>query len=195
MKIGKEVLKGEIKDLIISVLVIALIFSYSINNRNIQAALNQLPFFLVVVVVAFLFHELAHRFVARKFGCVAIYKIWSEGLLFSLVFSLITGAIILAPGAVIIYPYMFGRFGYRRTHLSESESGLISIAGPVTNLFFAAFFRLFTGDLFGFLSFVNAWLALFNLLPVPPLDGSKVMRWKPWVWLVSFILAGVLVFF
>lgn len=194
MKIEKEVLKGEVKDLIISVLVIALIFSYAVNNRNIQATLNQLPFFLVVVVVAFLFHELAHRFVARKFGCVAIYKIWTEGLLFSLLFSLVTGAIILAPGAVVIYPYTFGRFGYRRVHLTHSESGLISIAGPATNLFFAALFRLFTGNIFEFLSFVNAWLALFNLLPVPPLDGSKVMGWKPWIWLVSFILAGLLVF-
>ena len=36
---------------------------------------------------------------------------------------------------------------------------------------------------------VNVWLALFNLLPIPPLDGSKVMLWDIRIWVVSFAAA------
>lgn len=188
MKIAKLFSKEELKDIIISVLAITLIFSYP--------DFSQFPFFLGVVIIAFLFHELAHRFVARRFGCVAFYKMWWEGIALGLVFMFMKpyGFIpFVAPGAVVIYPFRFGRWGYRRIHLTEVESGLISLAGPSVNLFFAVFFKLFSGDVFSLISFVNAWLALFNLLPIPPLDGSKILRWKMWIWFVLFVISIVLI--
>jgi len=189
-----EYSKNEIRDIIISVLAVAFIFAYP--------DFSLMPFFLVAVVIAFLFHELAHRYVARKFGCVAIYKMWPQGLLFGLLIALIGGGFkFVAPGAVVIYPFHFGRWGFKRIHLTMTEMGIISISGIAVNLFFAAMFRPLAGtlmiekiDVFGSLSFVNAFLALFNLLPIPPLDGSKVFRWKPWLWLLMILFATLLVF-
>ena len=34
------------------------------------------------------------------------------------------------------------------------------------------------GELFRFLVMINLLLAGFNLIPVPPLDGSKIMQWS-----------------
>ncbi|WP_211259700.1 site-2 protease family protein, partial [Thermococcus celericrescens] len=39
---------------------------------------------------------------------------------------------------------------------------------------------------------VNLWLAFFNLLPFPPLDGSKVVRWNAGYWAVSIGVAYLL---
>lgn len=69
----------------------------------------------------------------------------------------------------------------------------VSLAGPLANLFlcfFAAFiaaflykFGLMSQTVFNFLQWMmlyNVWFAFFNLIPIPPLDGSKlVMEYMP----------------
>jgi Zn-dependent protease len=40
---------------------------------------------------------------------------------------------------------------------------------------------------------INFFLAAFNLLPIPPLDGSKVMSWSVPIWLITFAVAAILV--
>jgi Zn-dependent protease len=42
---------------------------------------------------------------------------------------------------------------------------------------------------------INSFLALFNLIPFSILDGAKVFRWDPIIWLVTAGFAGILVFF
>ena len=183
--------KNEVRDIIISVLVVAFVFA--VPNFGL------FPFFIVAVIIAFLFHELAHRYFARKFGAVAVFKMWPPGLLIGLAAALL-GFKFVAPGAVVIYPFKFGRWGFRRVELSMTELGIISIAGIAVNLIFAIAFLPLSGtlmfgtlDFFRQLSFVNAFLAAFNLIPIPPLDGSKVFKWKPWFWALIMLLAVLLV--
>jgi len=190
--------KEELKDIVLAVLSVSLIFAYDLNNPANTA--NVFPFYFLVVILAFLCHELAHRFVARKFGCAAFFKIWPQGILFGLLFMLV-GLKFVASGAVMIYPYAFGRWGYRIVHLTAVDTGIIAFSGIGVNLVFAIIFRPLTGsliwqgiDVFGSLAFVNAWLALINLLPIPPLDGSKIMAWKPLLWFIMFLAALLLVF-
>lgn len=188
MKISQMFSGNELRDIIVSVLVIAVIFAYP--------NFSQLPLYLLVIVLAFLFHEIAHRTVARKFGAVAIYKIWIEGLLLGIVLMFMkpyTFILFVAPGAVVIYPFKFGRWGYRKVNLTPLEMGLISISGILVNLAFALIFKPFSGPIPFLIGSVNAWLAMFNLLPIPPLDGSKVMKWKASLWLVMFIVSLLLV--
>jgi Zn-dependent protease len=137
---------------------------------------------------------MAHKFVAMRFGCISFYKIWPSGIFFGLALMLV-GIKFVAPGAVVVYPYFFGRWGYKIKTLTLNENGLISLAGPATNLLFAIVFSFFGGWFFQTLTFVNAWLAFFNLLPIPPLDGSKIMEWKIWLWGLMIALAGLLVAF
>jgi Zn-dependent protease len=42
---------------------------------------------------------------------------------------------------------------------------------------------------------INLLFALFNLLPFPPLDGSKVISWNPMVWFITIAVSAVLFFF
>ncbi len=186
--------KEEIRDITVSIISLIIIFSWS-PFPKFGLNLSLVPYFAIIVIVAFLLHELAHKFMARKFNMVAFYKMWPQGILFGLIF-MILGLRFVAPGAVVVHPYRFGRWGFRRPRpeAASGEMGLIALAGPATNLLFALLFSLFGGFLFDQLKFINAWLALFNLLPIPPLDGSKVLIWKPWLWGMCIAVALILVF-
>ncbi|HLD38680.1 MAG TPA: site-2 protease family protein, partial [archaeon] len=58
----------------------------------------------------------------------------------------------------------------------------IGLAG----IFFAAYL-LSPLSIFSFAMMVNIWLAVFNMLPIPPLDGSKVLAWDKRIWAGVFI--------
>lgn len=180
--------KEELRDITIAVLVLTLLFSFT----PVRVDFANLPTYFLIVLTAFVCHELAHKFVAMKFHCAAFFKLWPTGVFIALLFMLV-GIRFAALGAVVIYPFRFGRWGFRRIHLTETESGIISVSGPLVNLSFALIFLL-AGPSFQLVAFVNSWLLLFNMLPVPPLDGSKVLRWNVALWTILFIISLVLIF-
>jgi Zn-dependent protease len=199
----------EIRDLIISALVLALVFSIAIivdrigvSNVFSSVLLQVFLVSLLVISLSFVLHELSHRYVARFYGCYAEYRMWSKGLLFALIFSFL-GIVFAAPGAVMIHPRadLWGR----ATSLSRKGSGLISAAGPVTNLLLAVIFVLINfifeltvyplGNVFLYGAFISTWLALFNLIPIPPLDGSKIFAWNLKIWGAMIAAAVALMFF
>lgn len=187
--------KTEIRDLLISLVIIILVFSFR-PFPHLGIDFSKLPYFALIATVAFLFHELAHKFVAMRFGCMAIYKIWPIGIFYALALMSI-GIPFVALGAIMIYPYFFGRWGYKEKRLTTNESGLIAMSGPATNLFFAILFSLFlnNGRFFEMLVYVNAWIAFFNLVPIKPLAGTKILEWRIWVWGLMIAISGVLIAF
>ena len=161
----------EVRDIIISMLVIAVIFAYLINGRNINENLILLiPSLLVAVGLGFVLHELAHKFVAVRYGFYAEFKMWLEGLIFALFTAFILGFVFVAPGAV----YIHGEY------ISREQNGKISIAGPLVNIVLALLFLVLTPfvtknptDIMGFIFgtivvygfIINSILAAFNLIP------------------------------
>ncbi len=148
----------------------------------------------VAVATAFVFHEIAHRQVARKYNLFARYKAWYKGLVLALAIAFIsaklfgTPFIIAAPGAVYIMAY----YGIPPPDIEFR----VSVAGPVANMLVAI--ALFVASIvvpyplniyLRFISNVNAWIAFFNLLPIPPLDGFKVIRYSLTTWLVVIATA------
>lgn len=185
--------KDELRDIIISVAALTIIFAFP------QTA--SIPIAFIAVVIGFLLHELAHRYVARKFDAVAYFKMWPQGLLFGLLL-MIFGLKAAAPGAVVVHPYRYKRWRYRQIRLTVNEWGWIAAAGPILNIVFAILFStiayLTTGTISQgarFIFLVNAVLAAFNLLPIGPLDGAKIARWKTSFWAFLFVIAAALVVF
>lgn len=144
----------------------------------------------ITVGTAFLLHELAHKFVAEKYRCKAVYKADPIMLGITLISSLL-GFIFAAPGAV----YIIGS-------LDKRTNGIISLAGPLTNIVMAFGFLLLilfspegivnTIAAFGF--FINGWLAAFNMLPFGVFDGKKIWNWNKTVYIVTVVVAVGLVF-
>lgn len=188
----KNITAREVRDLVISFLVLSLAFSILFANRDFSFVLQLLPIVMVGVGSSFIFHELAHKFVALHYGHWAEFEMWIGGILLAL-FSSFIGIIIAAPGAVYIDGY----------NISEKENGIISIAGAVVNIILALIF-LVIGQFFisgtilnvtcmlGF--YINSYLAAFNLIPFGPLDGAKVIQWSVPAWLITIFVAGVLTY-
>ena len=149
----------------------------------------------LTVGVAFIFHELAHKFVAQKYGYWSEFRRFDLGLIFAVLMSF-SGFIFAAPGAVMI-----------SGTINKERNGKISIAGSVTNLVLAILFLFFgiiltsLGLTSPFLQLIisygiaiNAWLALFNMIPFFPLDGSKVIAWSLPAWLTVVGIALFILF-
>lgn len=191
--------KREVIDLLISFLVISFGFCILYSNRNFSVITLLLPIIMLGVGLGFIFNELGHKLTAMHYGYWAEYKLWVYGLVIAIVSSFF-GFIFAAPGSVYIYGY----------DMTDKENGIISIAGPIVNIvltliFLAILYSLGTSIYFNQTanlialiciigSKINSFLALFNLLPIPTLDGSKVLKWSIPIWLVIIIIAALLVY-
>jgi Zn-dependent protease len=161
------------------------------------AALNLLPMIMVGVGAGFILHELGHKFVSMKYGYWAEFKLWPQGLLFALITSFF-GFVFAAPGAVYTYA----------NYMTDDINGKISVAGPVVNIILAIIFLAIAALVYrsafysdtSLLIFmvcslgysINSFLAVFNLLPIGNLDGSKVLRWNVGIWIATIAIAGLM---
>jgi Zn-dependent protease len=150
-------------------------------------------FALAGIAPAFVLHELAHKYVARHFGCWAEFRADPRGLKIGVLIAFIIGFVFMAPGAVMVA----GRVG-------RKENGIIALAGPISNILLFAFGLLAGGllisltstswvaDLVIFWLWGNAILGAFNMLPFGPLDGRKVKDWsEPVFWSFLTLTVGL----
>lgn len=146
-------------------------------------------FFIPAILIALVVHEYCHGFVAYNLGDptakysgrltlnpIAHLDPW--GTLVLVISFLSTGFCIGWAKPVPINPYNFKDF--------FKDSMLVGLAGPFSNFALAAlagmFFRLGSFTAIPAVSvflqifiMVNIGLGLFNLIPVPPLDGSRIL--------------------
>ena len=183
----------ELKDILVSVVALTAAFSILLYLHG-NPPFNVDPLVtvgtsLLLVTTAFLLHELSHRYVARSYGGTAFFKVWPFGILLAIMTSFL-GIIFAAPGAVNISGV------YR-----EDQIGKTALAGPATNIiigtaFYVAAFLMTPYTLLwvviGYVGVINLWFGLFNLIPIPPLDGSKIMRWDFRLYIVVVAIALVM---
>ena len=159
--------------------------------------ITTLPLAFAAVMTGFLLHELAHKWMAQQYGCWAEYRGNKNGLYFALAMSAF-GFLLAAPGAVMVS----GR-------ITDRQNGIIAAVGPLTNIAIAIValpIYIFTagldwpisllGELARFIIVINLILGGFNMIPVQPLDGSKVIMWSKTAYLgiIAAIFALAMVY-
>ncbi len=149
-------------------------------------------FYIAILVVSVVIHEVSHGFAAEYFGDQTARM--SGRLTLNPLKHLDPFGSVLLPALLLIThsPFLIGwakPVPYNPDNLSNKRWGelCVAAAGILANVFLAVLAGLilrFTMDMDvseGYLQIVssiiivNLSLAMFNLVPIPPLDGSKIL--------------------
>ncbi len=146
--------------------------------------------FAVIMTSSFLIHEIAHKIVAQKKGMWAEFRLTTWGAVLTLI-SVLLPFKMISPGAMMIGGSV----------PSGEDLVKISIAGPITNLIFSSAllgcaFALSSSNpvvfMLFFAAYINAFMAVFNLIPFGILDGYKIFSFNKKIWALSFVAAATL---
>jgi Zn-dependent protease len=149
-------------------------------------------FYIAILIMSVVIHEISHGFMAEYFGDDTARN--AGRLTLNPIKHLDLFGSILLPAVLVLThsPFLFGwakPVPYNPNNLRNRKWGTIAVAaaGVLANLLIAVLFgiiiRLTSGMAlqpnFYFITsaiiIVNLALAIFNLVPIPPLDGSKIL--------------------
>lgn len=162
-------------------------------NDFLRYPLQELPFILLVLMIAFTVHEFAHAYAAYKFGDPTAKELGRVSLNPRVHLDVLGTILILIVGFGWAKPVPVNRSRFRHPRLMGV---VVSAVGPLSNLLLA-----FIGVALIQLSSANGWLEgasagvydavylflrrfvelnlilfIFNLIPLPPLDGYRIIE-------------------
>ena len=195
---------SELRGFIISIIVLSFIISFEEWGKDrFSFTVGLFNWFNAALIVTFVF--IVYNFVQRlsgwSVGYNVEYKMWSTGLFIGLVFAFVSkGRIwILLPGGIIIHHLAGHRLGHFRYGLNYFQHGMVAVAGTLSLITMAALFKIlntaFYSSLLDKLILFCIILAIYDILPIPPLSGSRLFFGSRMVYAFMFsvtVVAGVL---
>jgi Zn-dependent protease len=162
-------------------------------NQQFGPLLYTISVWALPALIAITFHEAAHGFVARLLGDDTAWRLGR--VTFNPLKHIDPVGTILLPALLLFLrsPFLFGYakpvpINFRALHNPRRDMVLVAAAGPVINILLALLAALMF-YLVGYLPetaarwaadnlrnalIINVILAVFNLLPLPPLDGGRI---------------------
>ena len=149
-------------------------------------------FSIVILIMSVVVHEVSHGYTAYLFGDPTA-KLAGRLTLNPFKHLDLQGSLIIPAIAYYFTGFIFGwakPVPYNPYNLKNAKVGepMVALAGPLSNFLVAIIFGVlirFSGELglasdsfikaTGMIVLINLVLGLFNLIPIPPLDGSKVL--------------------
>ena len=145
-------------------------------------------FLIAIIIFSVVIHEVAHGYVAYKLGDMTAY--YQGRLTLNPIKHLDMFGSIILPALLVISGsgFLFGwakpvPVNFLRLRRPKTDMIWVGMAGPFVNVVMAISFSLLIhipmfekyGDVTALAVFVNLLLAVFNMIPIPPLDGSRLV--------------------
>lgn len=208
--------KEEIEACVISVLALAFIVSFDEwgYGTNFDFNVGLINFIKAIFIVGIVLgvQIVVTKIQALQWGFRAEFKLWWYGIIIGLGLCFFSGSItnslgavtvvwFLAPGGIFFHHLAAHRLGWFRYGVNLMETGLCAMLGSLSSIllaFIAKIFLYFFPDSLFFAKFLSVclWIGLFTLLPIPPLNGSRVFFWSRLTFAIVFgSIIGANIFF
>lgn len=189
--------RKEVKDIILTIFSISVIASLKDFPEGGWISTFILSFFLISV--SLMIKLTAHKLTAKKYDCTAVYKFDYNLFLIALLIGLISNSALIfaVMGSITVASAYISRLGHKFGNVTLREKGLINLSGPMMNIILALISIILhpvNPVIFQELLRLNVFMSMFSLIPLPPLDGSKVIWWNRLVWLICFAITLFLFF-
>ncbi|GIO85336.1 zinc metalloprotease [Paenibacillus faecis] len=164
-------------------------------DQILRGQFSELPFYLLTLVIAFTLHEFSHAYFANKFGDPTAKLLGRVTLNPAVHFDLLGIILLLIAGFGWARPVPVNRDNFRKPRVMGV---IVSAAGPLSNLLLAVLgaaiyaalilygvvtpfgpqdkLSLALDTFFNLFVVMNFFLFLFNLIPLPPLDGYRILE-------------------
>lgn len=197
---------SELRGFIISILVLSFIISFrewGKDRFSLTSGLFNWFNAALIVTLVLIVYNFVQRIAGLSMGYNAEYKMWLTGLLIGLVFAFVSrGRIwVLLPGGILIHHLAGHRLGHFRYGLNYFQHGMVAVAGTVALISLAALFKIV--NTFVYSSLLDKLIvfcivfAIYDILPIPPLTGSRLFFGSRMVYAFMFstiVVAGILLF-
>lgn len=188
----------EKRGMVLTILVLSFIFSFrewGVDKFDFSYGMSNLLITVVLVALAFAVRELAHRTIATWLGYRSQYKAWITGLVIGLVIAFLSNGRLpfIAAGTLVITHLPIHRLGKGYYETSVKHLGWIAMSAPIANMLFAVLLKsLSVAASLPFLHkamMINIWIALFDMVPIPPFNGSRTFFGSRYVYV--FVLGAL----
>jgi Zn-dependent protease len=186
---------------IVTVIVLTLIYTWDkwgVDKFDANVGLQNFLFALIIMAITVFIHHSGQRMAALYLGFRAEQKLWWYGPLIGLMLVILSYGKLkfLAATGTMMYLLPAHRIGAFRYGPNMTTIAKIAAAGPFANIAFGVLVKIieWIGILPATISQpifdLNILYAAWNLLPIPPLDGSKVIYYSRMTYAFMFGAVG-----